>query len=98
MNNDTDTAARTFAGMTTAELERVLTVDADRWSVEDLALAHSIWTGRTTTKARDIEHLIIRRARAEGRSWAWIGETWGGITRQAAHERWSHLENLSDDY
>ncbi|MBO0879030.1 MAG: hypothetical protein J2P17_01325 [Mycobacterium sp.] len=39
--------------------------------------------------------VIVERAR--GASWRDIGVAAGGITRQSAHKRWSHLDPTEDD-
>jgi hypothetical protein len=37
-----------------------------------------------------VEERLVRRARSSGASWQKIGDA-AGMSRQAAHERWSHL-------
>lgn len=41
------------------------------------------------------EGKAVRNARRDGRTWAWIGETMG-MTRQAAWEKWRHLDEPQD--
>lgn len=59
------------------------TLTAIRNAAADLATAQGILTA------------AVARARRDGRSWAEIGAA-AGVTRQAAHERWAHLDKTVD--
>lgn len=62
-------------------------VDGERLSVEDQLYAiHQV-----RVLLDHEEEKAIRRGRADGMTWAWIGEIYG-TTRQAAQQRWGHVD------
>ena len=77
----------------TATIQRAAALDELITAAENVAAADDIFNMLGAVRlvelfAAKTRHCIVHELRAEGRTWAEIGDALG-ITRQAAHERFS---------